>query len=256
MAKGLARLCSGLLAATALVGCTNEEPDRAEPSPVQSPPVAGRPSGGTAKVYGRVTFDGPPADLEFVRMSADPYCVEANQGHERQAYVRVGPAGGLADVFVYVSKGIDAQYAAPKAAVILDQQRCAYVPKVLGLQVGQPLEIRNSDQTLHNVHALPEKSDGFNIGMPQKGMSAVRKLSVPEILVRIKCDVHPWMAAYVGVVAHPFHAVTAEDGTYELSGLPAGEYTIAAVHYDLGGHVEKVTLAEGAAATVDFTFSD
>jgi hypothetical protein len=124
------------------------------------------------------------------------------------------------------------------------------------VQVGQAFEIRNSDETLHNVHAMPETSEGFNIGMPHKGMSAVRKFATPEVLVRIKCDVHPWMAAYVGVVPHPFHAVSGEDGTYEIANLPAGQYTVEAVHYDLGGHVEKITVADGGEAKADFRFSD
>jgi plastocyanin len=240
-----------LMAALATYACGREEQAVDSAAAPTTPPPSG-----TARISGRVTFDGNVPEQAPVSMNADPYCARANEARERSVSLRVGADGALGDVFVYVSKGVDARYPAPDRRAVLDQRACVYAPKVIGLQVGQPLEIRNSDDTLHNVHALAQKSGGFNVGMPHRGMTTVRKFTAPEVLVRIKCDVHPWMAAYAGVVAHPFYAVTAEDGAYALEGLPAGTYTISAVHHDLGGQVRDVTVTDGAAAAADFRFSD
>ena len=120
--------------------------------------------------------------------------------------------------------------------------------------VGQELEIRNSDATLHNVHALPTASKPFNNAMPMKGMTIKRKFTAPEVMVRVKCDVHPWMAAYIGVLPHPFFAVSGEDGAFTIANVPPGTYTIEAWHEKMGTQTASVTVADGAAATADFTF--
>ena len=159
-------------------------------------------------------------------------------------------------MLVYVKTGLaETKFEPSAAAVVLDQRGCRYDPGVIALQVGQRFEIRNSDATLHNVHSLPSNSRGFNIGMPNKDMSAVRKFEASEVFVRIKCDVHPWMATYVGVVDHPFFAVTQGDGNFELRGLPAGDYTIEAAHPTLGVRTGTVSVADDAPATLAFKFS-
>ena len=142
--------------------------------------------------------------------------------------VLIGADGALKNVFVYIKDGLDPALLVRRRrpqAVVLDQKGCIYSPRVVGVRVGQPLEIVNSDPTLHNVHALPMANQEFNQGQPFQGIRMTKTFTAPEVMVRFKCDVHGWMAAYVGVVAHPFFAVTDADGTFEMKGLPPGTYT-------------------------------
>jgi plastocyanin len=188
-------------------------------------------------------------------MSADPYCASANQGDTSEPVLVVDQGGGLGEAFVYVASAAAVGGPPPQKAVVIDQEKCRYHPRVVGVQVNQPLAFHNSDATLHNVHAVPELSKGFNIGMPTKGMNSMRKFSTPEVLVRIKCDVHPWMAAYVGVVAHPYFAVTGSDGAFRIANVPAGEQTVEAAHPTLGTKSQTVVVPADGEVTVDFSFS-
>jgi hypothetical protein len=250
------RLAVAYVVFAALAACSKGEQETQPPPAATKPPAVPVAATGTGEVTGRIIFEGAVPEARIVPMSADPYCAKANPDGARQETVRVAADRGLAGVFVYVSKGLESvRYTPPTEPMVLDQRACWYTPTVMGVQVGQPLEVRNSDETLHNVHALAEITEGFNIGMPHKGMSAVRKFSEPEVLVRIKCDVHPWMAAFAGVVAHPFYAVTGEDGSYRLSGMPAGDFTIAAVHPELGVSEQQIQLADGAHVNADFKFT-
>jgi hypothetical protein len=129
-----------------------------------------------------------------------------------------------------------------------------YTPRVFGMQAKQPLKIKNDDDTLHNVHALPTKSKEFNIGQPNKGMETTRTFAEPEVMVKFKCDVHPWMAAYVGVLPHPFFSTTGADGAFAIKGLPAGTYEIEAWHEKYGTQTQKITVADGEAKALAFTF--
>ncbi len=139
--------------------------------------------------------------------------------------------GGLRWAFVWVSSGVPAgEYPVPQQPVLLDQTGCRYVPHVLGVRVGQELRIRNSDPLLHNVHALPFSNKGFNFGLPDRGTEEVRRFEKPETMVRVKCDIHPWMNAWIGVVEHPFFAVTGKDGGFVIDGLPAGRVTLRVWH--------------------------
>jgi len=141
---------------------------------------------------------------------------------------------------------------APAAPVVFDQKGCHYEPHVFGIQAGQPLEILNSDDALHNVHALPKNTQEFNLGMPIKGMKLTKTFTAPEVAVKIKCEVHPWMAAYAGVLDHPFYAVTGEDGSFSLKDLPPGEYVVEAWHEKYGTQTQTVKVPE--TSEVSFTF--
>jgi plastocyanin len=166
--------------------------------------------------------------------------------------VLIAADGGLKNVFVHVKQGLDPAYsfAMPSAPVVLDQKGCIYTPRVIGVRAGQPLEILNSDDTLHNVHALPMANQDFNTS--QKKVS--RTFTVQEVMVRFKCDVHPWMFAYVGVVAHPFFAVTDASGAFELKGLPPGTYTLEAWHEKFGMRTATVTIDPKGSQTATFSF--
>ena len=162
--------------------------------------------------------------------------------------------GGLENVFVYVKDGLGTyHFDIPSESVKLDQQGCRYMPHVLGARVGQPIEISNSDETMHNVHAVPDVNREFNFAQFKKGQSDVRTFTTPEVMVPFKCDVHGWMNAYVGIVEHPYFAVSSDGGKFELKGLPPGTYTIEAWHEKSGTQTQQVTI--GAKESKEITFS-
>jgi plastocyanin len=205
-------------------------------------------------VAGRVLIDGAAPANASIKMSADPFCIRANAaGATFETYVVDN--GGLENVFVHVKDGLGNYYFdVPTEPVKLDQKGCRYTPHVFGVRTGQPLEIRNSDDTLHNVHALAEKNQGFNYGQAIAGMTNTKTFTAPEVMITFKCDVHAWMGAYAGVVSHPYFAVTKDGGRFELEGLPAGTYTIEAWHEKLGTETVRVTLAEKESKDITFTF--
>ena len=177
----------------------------------------------TGTVRGRVILDGTPPPATTVRLDGDKTCATFAPGARRatETYV-VGADGGLANVFVHVTAGLDGRsFPVPQEPVVLDQQRCWYVPRVVGVRVGQPLHVRNSDPLLHNVRANSAVNEPFNQGQPVQGMHYSHTFSTAEVMVPMKCDVHAWMNAWIGVVNHPYFAVTGADGTFTL-GEPAG----------------------------------
>ena len=141
-----------------------------------------------------------------------------------------------------------------ETAVVLDQRGCKYHPHVFGVQVGQPVTILNSDPTLHNVHAVPKANTEFNFGQSSKGMKTTRIFDKPEVMVPFRCDVHGWMAAYGGVVSHPFFAVSKADGSFEIKGLPAGTYTIEVWHERLGTQTQTVKVDGKAGVTANLSY--
>ncbi|NOX56819.1 MAG: hypothetical protein GXP27_20730 [Planctomycetes bacterium] len=146
------------------------------------------------------------------------------------------------------------EFPPPAEPAIIDQKGCKFEPHVLCLRVGQELRIRNSDPLIHNVHALPKRNTSFNFTQAQQGMESVRTFERPEAMIPIRCDIHPWMACYVTAVPHPFFAVTSEDGWFELSGLPPGEYIVEAIHERLGRQRHTVSVADGQRLQLSFVF--
>jgi plastocyanin len=207
-------------------------------------------------VKGVVTLDGMAPKNEPIKMNADPVCVKENTTPQFQETYTVGSDGkSLGNVFVYVKDGLgNYVFDAPTGSAKIDQQNCRYHPHVFGVRVGQPLEIVNSDPTLHNIHALPKSNQEFNNGQPIQGMKMTHTFTAKEIMVPFKCDVHGWMNAYVGVLDHPYFATTDMDGKFELKGLPPGTYTIEAWHEKLGTMTQSVTVAAKDSKEVNFTF--
>jgi plastocyanin len=220
--------------------------------------VAQRAGGGAAPVaagtvVGKITFDGKAPRPRVIRMGSDPLCMTESKAGTMSEVLLVGPGNGLQNAFVYVKDGLGTKtFPAPKTPVVLDQSGCKYLPHVVGIQVGQPLEVRNSDSTLHNVHAVPKVNKEFNFGQPTKGMKASKAFDKPEVMVPFRCDVHGWMNAYAGVLPHPFFAVSKNDGAFEIKGLPPGSYTIEVWHEQLGTQTLKVTVDAKAGATANF----
>jgi plastocyanin len=224
-------------------------------APSGPPPGAQRVDESKAgSLAGRVVLDGTAPANPPIKMSADPFCISHNQnGATFENFVVTN--GGLENVFVYVKDGLGNYYfETPTEPVKLDQQGCRYHPHVLGVRTGQPLEIVNSDETMHNVHALPNANREFNLGQPMLHQANKRTFAAKEIMVPFKCDVHGWMQAFVGVMDNPYFAVTHDGGTFELKNVPAGTYTIEAWHEKLGTQTQKVTVGEKQAAEITFTF--
>ncbi len=194
----------------------------------------------------KAPFEGQAPTVQTIKADADPKCKLMHPQGISADEVIVNSNNSLKNVFVYVKEGLEGKkFEAPKTPVTFNQEGCQYHPKIFGIMVGQPLEIVNSDDTLHNVHSLPtEKSQSFNLGMPIKGMKLKKTFTKPEVMVKIKCEVHPWMSAHVGVVENPFYAVTGDDGSAQIKDLPAGEYTIEAWHEKYGVQTQKVTVAD------------
>jgi plastocyanin len=211
-------------------------------------------AGGT--ITGTVKYEGKVPPMKALKMASDPICDGKHQNAPaRSEWLIVGKSGELKNAFVWIKKGAAGNKAAPKEHAVLDQNGCIYSPHVLGVQVGQVVDILNTDGTLHNVHAMPKLNSEFNIAMPKFKKKKEVTFTKQETMFPIKCDVHPWMKCYVAVVNHPFFDVTGEDGNFKISGLPAGKYTLEVWHEKLGTKSVSVTVADGATKTVDFTLT-
>src|SRR5919108_3525080 len=225
----------------------------------QTPPAAVEPAvdaATAASLSGHVRFDGTLPPPEVIRMDGDPKCITAAQGEARRTEFFVSDDGkSLGNVFIYVKEGLPQRmYPVPEAPVVLDQQKCRYVPRVVGAQVGQPVEIRNSDPLLHNVHGEGAINQPFDYGQPLQGIKTTHTFTTREVMVPVKCQVHAWMRGYIGVVEHPFFAVTDGNGRFTIPQLPPGTYTIEAWHERLGTETQQITVAAKDAKTLDFTF--
>ncbi len=209
-----------------------------------------------ATVTGKIAFEGQAPESQVIKMDADATCKLAHPEGAKSEEVVVNSNGTLKNVFVYVKEGLSSQkFDAPKQSVVFDQKGCQYSPRVLGIQVGQPLEILNSDPTLHNVHSLAAKSQPFNLGMPIQGMKLKKTFTAPEVMVKVKCEVHPWMAGYIGVLDHPFFSVSGDDGGFSINNLPPGEYVVEAWHEKYGAQTQNVSIAaEGDSKELQFQY--
>ena len=206
-------------------------------------------------IKGRVRLSAQPPGNVVIRMGLDPMCVKINAGKRvLQEAVMTSADGSLANVFVRV-QGSFPRMPVPAEPVTIDQRGCVYTPRMVGARVGQTLQVRNSDPLLHNVHSLSASSNGFNIGQPLAGMVYQFRLKDEEIMLRLKCYVHRWMTAYIGVVNHPYVAVSGRDGTFEIENVPVGTYTIHTWHERYGDLTQPVRIRSGATTTINFAYT-
>ena len=216
---------------------------------------AGAQAAARGTIKGHIRLMGKLPGNPIIRMGKDPMCAKINAGKRViQETVVASADGGLANVFVHL-QGSFPQTPVPTAPVSIDQHGCIYAPRIVGARVGQMLQIRNSDQLLHNVHGMSARDNGFNIGQPLAGMVQQFRLKDEEIMLRLKCDVHSWMTAFVGVVSHPYFAVSHDAGAFEIDNVPAGTYTIQAWHEQFGPLKQTVRVKAGAPTTVDFSYT-
>lgn len=256
MQKCFAVLTLGVLPALACGG-SSPEPTPAPPATTGTEagaaPAAAAPVAGATTISGKVSFEGTPPAAEKIKTSADPKCQQMHpQGLEKKTVDVSG--GGLAHAFVWLKSGVTGSQPVPTEPVVLDQQGCEYHPHVVVVRTGQPITVRNSDDTLHNIHPRPAINKEFNIGQARKGMEAQRAFDKQEIMIPVGCDVHPWMRSYISVVDHPYFAVTKDDGTYEIKNVPPGDYEIEVVHEKLKNQSQKISVKANAPAKADFTF--
>ncbi len=239
-----------VLAATLACGGSSTPAEPAPSGPVVDPATA-------ASVAASVVFEGAVPAPVMVRLDGDPKCVAENGGMERPSEsIVLGNGRSLQNVFVYVKDGLgNYAFPIPSEPVVLDQQKCRYTPRVLGVRVGQRLAIRNSDPLLHNVRSDGKINQPFNMSTPLQGMSFDRTFATREVMVPFRCDVHNWMSAWVGALDHPFFGVSGADGRVVLSGLPPGTYTIEAWHEELGARTQQITMGPKESKDVAFTFS-
>ena len=240
-----------LCALPVLAGCGGgaKEEASSEAPAAEAPAVDTANAGG---VNGSVTYAGADTDT-VIAMNADPVCASLHQTPVDTNEIALKD-GKLGNVFVYVKSGLEGKsFPAPTEKKELDQVGCQYTPRVMGLQVGQPLAVKNTDATLHNVHALPASNTEFNQAQPQGLPPFDKTFDKPEVAVHVKCDVHPWMTSWVGVVDNPYYAVSGDDGGFSIKDLPPGKYTLEAWHEKLGTKTQEVTIAPNQ--TVDVTFA-
>ncbi len=204
-------------------------------------------------IAGTVVFEGDAPAMDAIDMSDEQVCADKHASAPMAEEVVVDD-GSLANVFVYVKEGLEGlQFPTPGPA-LLDQDGCTYIPHVLGVMTGQDITIRNSDGLLHNINASPTEQRGFNTSQPMN-MESTRSFRTAEVMVPVRCDVHGWMNAYIGVLEHPYHSVSGSDGSFDLSTLPPGDYVIEAWHERYGTQTQNVTVATGETAEITFTFS-
>ena len=205
-------------------------------------------------IAGSVVFEGTAPSMDAIDMSSESVCAAKHASTPMIEEVVVNGNGTLANVFVYVKEGLESLQFPTPGAVLLDQNGCVYLPHVLGVMAGQDITIKNSDGLLHNINASPAEQRGFNTSQPV-AMETTRAFGTAEVMVPLRCDVHGWMNAYVGVLDHPYHSVSNGSGAFSLSTLPPGDYVIEAWHERYGTQTQNVTVTTGQTAEVTFTFS-
>jgi plastocyanin len=204
-------------------------------------------------ITGTITFEGKAPKMKPLKVDADPICVANNEIAPKKEWLILDENKGVKNMLVFITEGLNIDYSPPEEPVVIDQKGCIYSPHVVGIMAGQQLDILNNDGTLHNIHALPKVNKEFNKAQPRSKKKLSVKFEKPEAPFKVKCDVHPWMGAYIGVFDHPCFAVSGDDGTYIISDLKPGEYVIEAWHEKLGSQTANVTVSDSAAHQ-DFTF--
>ena len=241
-----------IVCALSIFGCSK----KANEGPPQPPPPTALVNPATAgTIVGTVRLEGEPPKFHPIDMSAEPACVKANPTPVYPPIVVTGDHGALANVVVYVKSGLARyKYEVPQTPVVLNQKGCMYEPRVLALRVGQPLEVHNEDQTVHNIHVMATVNPSFNRSEEPGEPPFTVRFDHPELAIPVSCNVHPWMRAYLFVFDNPYYQVTSKTGDFSLKGLPPGTYTIEARQEYYGVQDQTVTLGPKETKHIDFVF--
>ncbi|MBS1859880.1 MAG: hypothetical protein JST11_31205 [Acidobacteria bacterium] len=245
-----------LLAGLALAGCgsKSEEPKKAATTrPVEyyhvDPATAGT-------IHGRILFHGVKPPKKAISMDADAACQQANQGKTvYEETVVTGKDGALANAFVYIKTGLEGKnFEPPKEPVHIAQHGCMFEPRAIGAVAGQVIDVANTDPVSHNFHAMPTNNRDWDQQQSPGAADIEHRFPRPEIMIPVKCNVHAWMRAYIGVMPHPYFAVTTTEGAYQWNNVPPGDYTVAVWHERLGERTAQLHLAANGKADLNFTF--
>ncbi|MGZ4844968.1 MAG: carboxypeptidase regulatory-like domain-containing protein [Candidatus Angelobacter sp.] len=236
----------------ALFGCSKSQPASEQPAAAPKAATITVDAATAGTVSGIVSLTGQPPKMKPLDMTADPGCPTGPQPSE----VVTANGGKLANVFVYVKEGLPpGNFAVPTQPVTLDQKGCRYNPHVLGIMAGQPLKITNTDTADHNIHDMPSNNTPFNESQMPTDKPVTKTFANAEMMIPVQCNQHPWMRAYINVMAHPYFAVSAADGSFEIKNLPPGEYTIAAVHEKFGEQTMKIKVGAKETVKAPFVYS-
>ena len=251
------RFCCLLFLMAIATGCSPNSRKTAPPEQVQGaaapayqvdPLTAG-------SISGMIRYIGKKPLLKKIDMSGDPACVETHHGNALDESLVVSSKGGLANAFVYVKSGLEGKaFATPPTPVAIDQNGCWFRPRVLGIQTNQALQITNSDPVTHSIHPMAQINREWNHSQGAGEPPLARKFARPEFMIHVKCNIHSWMQAYIGVVDSPYFAVSGEDGSYRIGNLPPGTYTVAIWQERLGTQERQVTVAPHSNTQADVTF--